>query len=161
MNLFFKKYCMASKMDVVLLQSVRGLWNKNDLVSVSVAYAKNVLFPKWQAKMADAIAKNNLAQKQEQQKKYDSHVSEIRDKIVLYAEAKEPLVIKRKVTPSAKLYEKVREVDVKEALQQWEISLPSEIVVEKAVRDEVWAQEALLSFDNKKTKIQFTIKEIF
>jgi len=45
---------MSAKIDVVLLAFVKSLGNKNDVVSVSVAYAKNVLFAKGLAKPADA-----------------------------------------------------------------------------------------------------------
>lgn len=54
---------MSWKIDVVLLQAVKSLWQKNQVVSVSVAYAKNVLFPKGLAKQADASVKNDIAQK--------------------------------------------------------------------------------------------------
>lgn len=152
---------MASKMDVVLLQSVKGLWNKNDLVSVAVSYAKNVLFPKWLAKQADAIAKNNLAQKKEQQKKHTTQVSEIWEQITLYAQAHEPLYVNRKATPAAKLYEKVREIDVREAMQQRGVTLPSDIVIVKKTWEELWEHEAVATYNNKKITITFVIKEIF
>lgn len=104
---------MSAKIDVVLLQAVKSLWQKNEVVSVSIAYAKNVLFPKWLAKQADALVKNNLVQKKEQEKKHIAQVWEIRSTLELYSKAEEPLIIKRKVTPSGWLYEKVHETDVK------------------------------------------------
>jgi ribosomal protein L9 len=150
---------MSSKIDVVLLQAIKGVWQKNDLVSVSIAYAKNVLFPKWQAKQADALAKNNLAQKKEQEKKHLVQVWEMRSTLELYAKAEEPLIIKRKVTPSWSLYEKVHETDVKKALDQWKIVLPQDITILKQTRDTTWVYKAQLNRGVKKLLVPFTIKE--
>lgn len=150
---------MAGKIDVILLQSVKWLWNKNDVVSVSVAYAKNVLFPSWHAKIADAITKNNLAQKKEQQKKHDEMVTKIWEEIQLYVSANEQLRISRKTTPNGKLYEKVHETDVKEAMKQRNVSLPSEITVQKNTREEVGEHQAKILYNGKWINITFLIVE--
>jgi ribosomal protein L9 len=150
---------MSAKIDVVLLQAVKSLWQKNEVVSVAVAYAKNVLFAKWLAKPADALAKNNLVQKKEQEKKHIAQVWEIRSTLELYSKAEEPLVIKRKVTPSWGLYEKVHEIDVKKAFEQWKVALPIEIVLMKQVRDTTWVFQAQLNRWVKKLLVPFTIKE--
>lgn len=150
---------MSWKIDVVLLQAIKWIWQKNDVVSVSIAYAKNVLLPKWQAKQADALVKNNLAQKKEQQKKHLTIVSEIRDSLHLYVQAKEELLIKKKVTPSGWLYEKVHESDVKELFHQWKITLPAEISIVKQVWDTPWVHTATLQRGIKKLHVPFIIKE--
>lgn len=150
---------MSAKIDVVLLQAVKSLWQKNEVVSVSIAYAKNVLFPKWFAKQADALTKNNLVQKKEQEKKHVAQVWELRNTLELYSKAEEPLIIKRKVTPSGWLYEKVHETDVKKWLEQWKISLPVELTLAKQVRDTTWSFTAELNRWAKKLMIPFTIKE--
>jgi ribosomal protein L9 len=152
---------MSWKIDVVLLQAVKSLWQKNQVVSVSVAYAKNVLFPKSLAKQADANVKNDLAQKKEQDKKHLIRVQEIRDNIMLYVQANEPMIIKRKVTPSWSLYEKVHENDVKVAFSQRQITLPSDIIVKKNVWEQPWLSHAEIQWGSKKLKLQFTIKESF
>ncbi len=150
---------MSAKIDVVLLQAVKSLGQKNEVVSVSIAYAKNVLFPKWFAKQADALAKNNLVQKKEQEKKHIAQVWEIRSILELYSKAEEPLIIKRKVTPSWWLYEKVHEIDVKKAFEQWKIVLPIEATLTKQVRDTTWSFKAQLNRWTKKLLVPFTIKE--
>lgn len=150
---------MSGKIDVILLQGVKWLWQKNDVVAVSVAYAKNVLFPKGQAKQADAWIKNTLAQKKEQEKKHVSAVGDTISTIELYIQAWEPLIIKRKVTPSWSLYEKVHETDVRSALSQRKVSLPSDVVVTKQVRDTTGTHKATLQRWNKKIMLPFTIKE--
>lgn len=150
---------MSGKIDVVLLQSVKWLWQKNDVVAVSIAYAKNVLFAKWQAKQADASVKQNLANKAAQQKNHISHIGDILSTVELYIQASEPLIIKRKVTPSGWLYEKVHESDVRQALSQRKVVLPSDVVIEKNIRETVWPQRATLLRWKKKIVLPFTIKE--
>lgn len=151
---------MAWKIDVILLQSVKWLWNKNDVVSVAVAYAKNVLFANWQAKMADAITKNNLAQKKDQEKKHNLQVAKLWDEIQLYVAAKETLTINRKTTPTGKLYEKVHETDIKEAMKQRNISLPTEIVIQKNTWEETGEHQAKILYNNKQALVTFIIKGI-
>lgn len=152
---------MSWKIDVVLLQAVKSLWQKNQVVSVSVAYAKNVLFPKGLAKQADASVKNDIAQKKEHDKKHQLHVQEIRENIMLYIQANEPMVIKRKVTPSGSLYEKVHESDVRLAFSQRQITLPQDIIIKKNVWEKTGISKAELQWGNKKTILQFIIKESF
>jgi ribosomal protein L9 len=129
------------------------------MVAVSVAYAKNVLFPKNLAKLADAGAKNAIAHKKEQDKKHTVALGETWDKLMLYVTADEPLIIKRKVTPSGGLYEKVHETDVKQALTQWEMHLPAEFTLAKGVWDAVGSHQVAVTRGAKKTKITFIIKE--
>lgn len=152
---------MAGKVDVVLLQPVKWLGQKNDVVSVSVAYAKNVLFAKWQAKVADAAAKNTLIQKEEAEKKRILHIGEIRDSLILYIKAGESLIIKRKVTPSWGLYEKVHESDIRDAIKQWNIIVPTEINIQKNVWDSVGSQNVQLTWSGKKMMLPFVIKETY
>ncbi len=151
---------MSAKVDVVLLQAVKSLWQKNDVVAVSVAYAKNVLFAKWLAKPADASVKNDLAQKQLQQKKHIQLLGEIWSSLQLYVQASESLVIKKKVTPSGSLYEKVHESDVKKAVyEQWKIQIPTEFVIKKSVRDQTGVHTLPIERAGKKLIITFSIKE--
>ncbi len=52
-------------MKVVLLQDVKGQGKKGDLVNVSDGYARNFLFPKKLAAVADAAVMNELKGKEE------------------------------------------------------------------------------------------------
>lgn len=52
-------------MKVVLLQDVRGQGKKGDLINVSDGYARNFLFPKNLAAVADAKVMNELKTKEE------------------------------------------------------------------------------------------------
>lgn len=52
-------------MKVILLQDVKGSGKQGELVNVSDGYARNFLFPKKLAKVADSNALNELATKQQ------------------------------------------------------------------------------------------------
>ena len=54
-------------MKVILLADVKGQGKKNDIVNVSDGYARNFLFPKKLAIVADAQATNELERKAEAQ----------------------------------------------------------------------------------------------
>ena len=62
---------MSAKIEVVLLQSVKWLGNKWDVVSVALAYAKNVLIAQGKVRVADKQAIAEVQQKKEKQKKQE------------------------------------------------------------------------------------------
>ena len=76
-------------------------------------------------------------------------VTKIWEEIQLYVSANEQLRISRKTTPNGKLYEKVHETDVKEAMKQRNVSLPSEITVQKNTREEVGEHQAKILYNGK------------
>ena len=90
-------------MKVVLLQDVKSLGKKGELVNVSDGYARNFLFPKSLAKEANAQAMNEL-RNAEQSKKFKRDTE-----IAAANQAKETLegakfVIKAKAGESGKLF---------------------------------------------------------
>lgn len=90
-------------MKVVLLQDVKSLGKKGELVNASDGYARNYLFPKGLAKEANAQAMNEL-KNAEQSKKYKRDTE-----IAAANKAKEALegakfVIKAKAGESGKLF---------------------------------------------------------
>ena len=90
-------------MKVVLLQDVKSLGKKGELVNVSDGYARNYLFPKSLAKEANAQAMNEL-RNAEQSKKFKKDTE-----IAAANHAKETLegskfVIKAKAGESGKLF---------------------------------------------------------
>ena len=90
-------------MKVVLLQDVKSLGKKGELVNVSDGYARNFLFPKCLAKEANAQAMNEL-KNAEQSKKYKKETE-----IAAANQAKAELegakfVIKAKAGESGKLF---------------------------------------------------------
>ena len=90
-------------MKVVLLQDIKSLGKKGELVNVSDGYARNFLFPKSLAKEANAQAMNEL-KNAEQSKKYKKETE-----IAAANQAKAELegakfVIKAKAGESGKLF---------------------------------------------------------
>jgi len=107
---------MSQKIPVVLLQSVKGLGNKDEIVNVAIVYAKNVLFAQWKAKPAD---KGSLAvieqKKQKSQQEKQNVISQLED-LQLRRDTSGPLRIEKKATDAGHLYEKVSAKDVAHAI---------------------------------------------
>lgn len=90
-------------MKVVLLQDVKSLGKKGELVNVSDGYARNFLFPRGVAKEANAQAMNEL-KNAEQSKKYKID-TEIANATKAKAELEgSKFVIKAKAGESGKLF---------------------------------------------------------
>lgn len=102
-------------MKVVLLQDVRGQGKKGDVINVSDGYARNFLFPKKLAAIADAQVMNELKGKEEAR----LHKIEV-DKQNARATAEKLQSISIKIPASAgadgKIYGSVTAKDIAEAL---------------------------------------------
>ncbi|MBP3917785.1 MAG: 50S ribosomal protein L9 [Clostridia bacterium] len=102
-------------MKVVLLQDVRGQGKKGDVINVSDGYARNFLFPKKLAAIADAQVMNELKGKEEAR----LHKIEV-DKQNARATAEKLQSISVKIPASAgadgKIYGSVTAKDIAEAL---------------------------------------------
>lgn len=108
---------MANKIEVVLLQSVKWLGNKDDIISVAIPYAKNVLFAQGKAKMADKQALDAMKQKQEKQLKHDQENKEVIVALQDWVAWWISLKIHKNATPQGHLYEKLSVKDVQVALK--------------------------------------------
>ena len=109
---------MSNKVEVVLLQSVKWLGNKDDIVSVAIPYAKNVLLAQWKAKLADKQALDAMKQKKDKAQKHDAEMKETFDTIGNRVAEWGSLKIQKKSTPAWHLYEKVSVKDIQEALNE-------------------------------------------
>ena len=98
-------------MKVVLLQDVKSLGKKGELVNVSDGYARNFLFPKNLAKEANAQAMNEL-KNAEQSKKYkrDTEIAAANKAKAELEGAK--FVIKAKAGESGKLFGSITSKEV-------------------------------------------------
>ena len=102
-------------MKVVLLQDVRGQGKKGDLVNVSDGYARNFLFPKNLAAIADAKVLNELKGKEEAR----LHKIEVeKAEANAISEKLKTLVVKLTAKPGTdgRLYGSVTAKDIAEAL---------------------------------------------
>lgn len=109
---------MANKIEVVLLQSVKWLGNKDDIVSVAIPYAKNVLFSQGKAKPADKQALDAMKQKQEKQIKHEQENKDIISALKEWIELGTSLKVHKNATPQGHLYEKLSIKDVQMAIKE-------------------------------------------
>lgn len=104
-------------MKVVLLQDVKGQGKKDQIIDVSDGYARNFLFPKKLAAVADAAVLNDIKNKEAaKQRKIELEKAEAR----ATAEKFQGIIVKIKMTASAaegKFYGSVTTKDVAEALK--------------------------------------------
>lgn len=102
--------------EVILLQADKHLGEKYEIVRVKPIYAKNVLLPKDIAVLADAVNKNNYAQKiasadEQRKKKADGF-----DDLFMKIQNDNGLLITRKTNKDHTLYAKVSEEDISKAI---------------------------------------------
>lgn len=103
-------------MKVVLLQDVKSQGKKNDIIEVSEGYARNFLFPKKLAVVADAKAVNDIKNK----KSSEAHKIEVeRENAKKVAEklAETTVVIVADGGKDGKFYGAVTSKDIAEALK--------------------------------------------
>lgn len=102
--------------EVILLQTDKHLGEKYEVVRVKPIFAKNVLLPKNMAVLADAVNKNNYAQKmaaaEDQRKKKASGFDDLFMKI----QNDNGILITRKTNKDHTLYAKVSEEDITKAI---------------------------------------------
>ena len=103
-------------MKVVLLADVKGQGKKNDVIEVSDGYARNFLFPKKLATVADAKVLNNI-KGQEEAKKHKIEVETAEARAL--AEKLDTLLIKITATSGAddRLYGSITAKDIAEKLE--------------------------------------------
>ncbi len=94
------------KIKVLLLENVAKLWNKGDIVEVSDAYARNVLFRTNKAKIAD---KATIKAYEKKQQKLQQEKQQLKEKINKALEdiKQNWLILKVSAADDGHLYEKV------------------------------------------------------
>lgn len=104
-------------MKVILLSDVKGQGKKDQIIDVSDGYARNYLFPKKLAIVADAKAQNDLKGKNEAKQ---FRIDEERKAAKALAERLSGITVKIKATSGAdgKLYGAVTAKDIAEALEK-------------------------------------------
>lgn len=123
-------------MEIILLQDVNKLGQKDDLVKVKPGYARNFLIPRGYAMAATSSAKKshaeNLKQRAHKEEKVRSQAQELAAKM---AELK--LTIGAKASTSGKIFGSVNTIQIAEALKEKgfdidrkSISLPDDQVKE-------------------------------
>lgn len=113
-----KRKAENKTIEVILLESDKHLGEKYEIIRVKPIFAKNVLFPNNIAVFADAVNKNNYAQKmaaaEEQRKKKAADFDDLFMKI----QNDNGLLITRKTNKDQTLYAKVSEEDIVKAIDE-------------------------------------------
>ena len=104
-------------MKVVLLQDVKALGKKGELVNTSDGYARNFLFPKKLAKEANAQAMNEL-KNAEQSKAYKIKTETENAQAAAKALADKKVVIKAKAGSNGRLFGSVTSKEIAEELKK-------------------------------------------
>ena len=104
-------------MKVVLLQNVKGQGKKNDIIEVSDGYARNFLFPRKLAVVADARAMNDVKNKKaSEEHKIEQEKARARELATKIGEIK--VVIKAEAGSDGRFYGAVTSKDIAEALKK-------------------------------------------
>ncbi|MBP5229028.1 MAG: 50S ribosomal protein L9 [Bacteroidales bacterium] len=102
-------------MEVILIQDVRKLGHKNDIVNVKDGYANNFLFPQGLAILATPSAKKQLAenikQRAHKEEKLMADAKAVAEKLNAVS-----VTIPTKVSQTGKIYGSVNNIQVAEAL---------------------------------------------
>lgn len=113
-----KRKAENKTIEVILLESDKHLGEKYEIIRVKPIFAKNVLFPNNIAVFADAVNRNNYAQKmaaaEEQRKKKAADFDDLFMKI----QNDNGLLITRKTNKDKTLYAKVNEEDIVKAIDE-------------------------------------------
>lgn len=113
-----KRLPSNKKINVLLLQRIKNLWDMYDTVAVAPIYAKNVLLPQWMARIADSMAYNDLKGKIEKHQKTTAHYVSNIEEFFAKLWAEDLLTITRKVNEKNTLYASVHESDVSDLIQK-------------------------------------------
>jgi large subunit ribosomal protein L9 len=146
-------------MEIILLQDVPKLGQKDDLVKVKNGYGRNFLIPKGLAMAASSSAKKvhaeNLRQRAHKEEKIKIEAQAIADKL-----AGVNLVIGAKTSTSGKIFGSVNTIQIAEALKEkgFEIDRKSITLPEDQIK-EIGSYKAVIKLHREvKVEIGFEIK---
>lgn len=144
---------MSTKVQVLLLQNVKGLGNKWLVVSVASAYANNVLIRSGQAKLADSWIQNEYKQKEEKKVRDEQRQIENFTAILDQIANQGGLSFYKQTTAMWKLYDSIHVKDVvKEILTKFKMKFPENSFQMKDPIESLWEYSVKFEFkDIKKT----------
>ena len=150
---------MSNKVEVVLLQSVKWLWNKDDIVSVAIPYAKNVLFAQGKAKQADKQALEAMKQKKEKQQKHEQEEKQLFEAVHTWSSEWISLKIIKKSTPQGHLYEKVSVKDIQAAIHEAaQLKIDSSWITIKWKIESIGEHQITIEYKGKKIQLPLTVQ---
>lgn len=144
------------KIQVIMLMDVKNIWRKNEILNVAPAYAANVLIPKQYAKIADKNTLDKLARdKAKKQAWHDDHLSQVENMVTELKES--GLQISGKVSPAGKLYAKIDNKTIAQALSD-QFGFTVDVWILKCDKiDHVWEYEIKIAFEKIKSSFTLTV----
>jgi len=104
-------------MEIILLQDIVNLGYKDDIVQVKNGYARNFLFPKKMAVVANSSNKKSMEEKKRQQQaKYDLMISGLKETAQKISDA--TIKIGAKTGTSGKIFGSVTTIQLAEAIHE-------------------------------------------
>lgn len=146
------------KIDVIILADTKWVWRKWEIKSVAISYAKNVLVPKWIARIADEKVKKEKAEASAKLEKHKSeYISNIQD-MLLDLEVYGMHLIAQS-NPNGKLFAKVdKKTIAKELAVKYKVDILSEYISCDKIEN-LWIYEINFKYENIKKKFNLEIKK--
>lgn len=121
-------------MKVILLQDIKKVGKKGDVIEASDGYARNFLFPRKLAQEASDVNIHILNNKKENERKQKLAELEAAQKLASELKGKE-ITIKAKVGESGKLFGAITSKDVAELIkQQYKIEIDKKKIVMDTIK---------------------------
>ena len=149
-----KRSATNRTIEVIMLQNDKHLGEKYEIVRVKPSFAKNVLFPKKIAILADKEAKNNYAQKMEAAKVSREKKAASLEDLFSKVTADGGIEIIRKANKDNTLYAKVDENDIAEKIKEiYGIEVESHLFKLKKKLNEVGTYPVVFTYNDLKREV--------
>jgi len=144
-------------MRIVLLDNVRNLGQKGDVVEVADGYARNYLIPQRMANYASAQeverAQQLREQRQAEEAERQKHAAEVAEKVQGYT-----LTVARSAGDNGHLYGAVRAADVATELQNAGFDVNEDIIALDQPIEYVGSYTISLNFETKSVEITLNVE---
>lgn len=146
-------------MKVILLENIKKLGKKYEIVEVSDGYARNFLLKEKKAELATEGNIKNIEKRKQQEKVNEEKEKEEIEKIITKIKGKE-FVIETKVGDKEQLYEAITAEKIADHLQEKGFNIVTDqIKLEEPIK-KLTEKEIKIAFKHDlKTKIKIKIKE--
>ncbi|HDP75734.1 MAG TPA: 50S ribosomal protein L9 [Bacteroidales bacterium] len=145
-------------MEIILLQDIPNLGNKNDIVTVRNGYARNYLIPKGMAITATESAKKVIAENIKQQAHKEAKIKAEAEQLAKKLEGVK-LTIGAKTSSTGKIFGSVNNIQIAEALAEkgFEIDRKSITLSEDQVKEVGTYKAEIKLHRDVKVSIEFEV----
>ncbi|MDR2191246.1 MAG: 50S ribosomal protein L9 [Candidatus Peribacteria bacterium] len=154
-----KRTATNRTIEVILLQNDKHLGEKFEIVRVKPIFARNILFPKGIALLADAKNKNAYQQKMEAAALTRAKKATSLEELFAKISADEGIEITKKANKDHTLYAKVDEHDIAEKIKEiYQVDVEPHFFKLKKKLTEVGTYAVVFAYNNLKREIVVKIK---